>query len=118
MVSDLSKPVVTLHEVLESETMERANSVLAAALGKDESGNPVVCDLEKMPHLLVSGQVGSGKSACLHAIITSLISRADPDEVSLLLIDPRYIELRPYEGVPHLLKPVDTDTEQAAEVLQ
>ena len=118
MMNDLYKPAVPLREVLESEAMGAVKSVLAVALGKDDSGNPVTGDLERMLHLLVSGQVGSGKSACLHAIIVSLISRADPDEVRLLLLDPRGVEMKPYEGVPHLVMPVVTGAEKAAEALQ
>ena len=96
---------VTLREVMESEPMQNARSILTVALGKDIAGTPIVCDLAKMPHMLIAGQTGSGKSVCINAIINSLLYRASPDEVKLILVDPKVVELQCYNGIPHLLIP-------------
>ena len=108
---------VTLREVLSSERMQNAKSILTVALGKDLTGTPIVCDLAKMPHMLIAGQTGSGKSVCINAIINSLLYRASPDEVKLILVDPKVVELQCYNGIPHLLIPVVNDPHKAAAAL-
>ena len=108
---------VTLREVLESEPMQNAKSILTVALGKDIAGTPVVCDLAKMPHMLIAGATGSGKSVCINTIINSLIYRASPDEVKLILVDPKVVELKCYNGIPHLLIPVVNEPRKAATAL-
>ena len=108
---------VTLREVLQSERMQNAKSLLTVALGKDLTGTPIVCDLAKMPHMLIAGQTGSGKSVCINAIINSLLYRASPDEVKLILVDPKVVELQCYNGIPHLLIPVVNDPHKAAAAL-
>ena len=108
---------VTLREVLQSERMQNAKSLLTVALGKDLTGTPIVCDLAKMPHMLIAGQTGSGKSVCINAIINSLLYRASPDEVKLILVDPKVVELQCYNGIPHLLIPVVNDPRKAAAAL-
>ena len=108
---------VTLREVMESEPMQNAKSILTVALGRDIAGTPIVCDLAKMPHMLIAGQTGSGKSVCINAIINSLLYRASPDEVKLILVDPKVVELQCYNGIPHLLIPVVNDPRKAAAAL-
>ena len=108
---------VTLREVLESPAMQNATSILTVALGKDIAGTPVVCDLAKMPHVLIAGATGSGKSVCINTIINSLLYRAGPDEVKLILVDPKVVELQCYNGIPHLLLPVVNDPHKAAAAL-
>ena len=108
---------VTLREVLSSERMQNAKSLLTVALGKDLTGTPIICDLAKMPHMLIAGQTGSGKSVCINAIINSLLYRASPDEVKLILVDPKVVELQCYNGIPHLLIPVVNDPHKAAAAL-
>ena len=108
---------VTLREVLTSDRMQSAKSILTVALGKDLTGTPIVCDLAKMPHMLIAGQTGSGKSVCINAIINSLLYRASPDEVKLILVDPKVVELQCYNGIPHLLIPVVNDPHKAAAAL-
>ncbi len=108
---------VSLAEVLTSPEMTNAKSPLSVALGKDIAGRPVICDLAKMPHLLIAGQTGSGKSVCINAIINSLLYRASPDEVRMIMIDPKVVELQGYNKVPHLLIPVVSDPHKAAGAL-
>ncbi len=108
---------VTLREVLESEEMNRADSPLSVALGKDIAGSPIICDLGKMPHLLIAGATGSGKSVCINSIICSLLFRTSPKQVRMLLIDPKVVELQCYNGIPHLLTPVVSDPHKAAGAL-
>ncbi len=108
---------VTLREVLESDKMQNARSVLTVALGKDIAGTPIVCDLARMPHMLIAGQTGSGKSVCINAIINSLLYRAGPEEVRLILVDPKVVELQCYNNIPHLLIPVVNDPHKAAAAL-
>ncbi|MBQ2699856.1 MAG: DNA translocase FtsK [Clostridia bacterium] len=108
---------VTLREVLESPEMRRMESPLAVALGKDIAGQPIVCDLERMPHLLIAGATGSGKSVCINAIINSIIYRATPQQVKMILIDPKMVELQCYNCLPHLLVPVVSDPHKAAGAL-
>ena len=112
------RDIVRLSEGLSSQAYEDVNSPLALALGKDIGGNPVVVDLVKMPHLLIAGTTGSGKSVCLHALILSLVYKSTPEQVRLLMVDPKMLELAVYEGIPHLLAPVVTDMKQAANVLR
>lgn len=109
---------VTLAEVLLSPEMKAAKSPLAVALGRDIAGKPIICDLAKMPHLLIAGQTGSGKSVCINAIINSMLFRSSPDEVRMIMIDPKVVELQCYNVVPHLLIPVVSDPHKAAGALQ
>jgi len=110
--------IVPLREVLESEEFQKSQSKLSLALGKDITGNPVVADLTKMPHLLIAGATGSGKSVCINTIIASIVYKAKPDEVKLLLIDPKMVELTNYNGIPHLIAPVVTEPQKAAGALK
>ncbi|MHB1355416.1 MAG: DNA translocase FtsK [Anaerolineae bacterium] len=109
-VPNSTKSLVGLRGVLESQEFQKAKGVLRIALGRDVSGKAVVADLATMPHLLVSGATGSGKSACLNAIIASLLFYNQPDQVKLLLVDPKRVELINYNGIPHLIAPVVVDT--------
>ena len=108
------RQTIKLSEVLGSNVYNEAKSMLTMGLGKDIVGNPVVADLAKMPHCLVAGTTGSGKSVGINAMILSLLYKADPQDVRLLLIDPKMLEMSVYEGIPHLLAPVVTDMKQAA----
>lgn len=108
---------VTLREVLESQPMQEAKSPLVVALGKDIAGTPIVCDLAKMPHLLIAGATGSGKSVCINTMINSLLYRCSPREVRLILVDPKVVELQCYNGIPHLLIPVVSDPHKASGAL-
>lgn len=108
---------VSLRSVLESETFQKFDSKLAFALGEDITGQPVVTDITKMPHLLIAGATGSGKSVCINTLITSILYKAKPEEVKLLLVDPKVVELSIYNGIPHLLIPVVTDPKKAAAAL-
>ena len=112
-----NRQTVRLHEILASGVYENNPSPLTIALGKDISGRPVVSDLAKMPHALVAGTTGSGKSVAINAIILSLVYKASPDNVRLILIDPKMLELSVYDGIPHLLTPVVTDMRDAASAL-
>jgi len=111
--------LVSLRGVLESDAFHKARSkgVLPIALGRDVSGAPVVADLATMPHLLIAGATGSGKSVCINAILTSLLCEHTPEALNLLLIDPKMVELVPFSGIPHLLAPVVTDLEQVVGAL-
>lgn len=113
-----NRETVRLSEILSSEAYETGNSPLGLALGKDISGNPVVMDLDKMPHLLIAGTTGSGKSVCINALIMSLVYKATPDQVRMIMVDPKMLELGIYENIPHLLAPVVTDMKQAANALR
>ncbi len=110
--------IVRLREVLESTTWRSGESRLPLALGRDLSGRPVYADLARMPHLLIAGQTGSGKSVCINTIITSLVCRYTPSELRLLMIDPKMVELSVYADLPHLRHPVITDNEDASTVLK
>ncbi|SFB43167.1 DNA segregation ATPase FtsK/SpoIIIE, S-DNA-T family [Cohnella sp. OV330] len=110
--------VVTLREVLETPTFQEAQSKLTIAFGRDISGQPIVGNLARMPHMLVAGATGSGKSVCINGIITSLLYKAKPDEVKFLMIDPKMVELNVYNGIPHLLAPVVTDPRRASLALK
>lgn len=109
---------VYLREVIESEEFQKASSRLMLALGKDIAGNPVVADLRKLLHVLIAGSTGSGKSVCINTIIASILYKALPHEVKLLLIDPKRVELAVYDGIPHLVSPVVTDPKQASAALK
>ncbi|WP_370262711.1 DNA translocase FtsK [Limnobacter sp.] len=111
------RQVVKLTEILGSQVYSGSKSVLTMALGKDIAGKPVVADLAKMPHLLVAGTTGSGKSVGINAMILSLLYKSNPEEVRLILIDPKMLEMSVYEGIPHLLCPVVTDMRQAGNAL-
>lgn len=108
---------VYLRSVLESKEFQEFPSKLAFALGEDIAGNAVVADISKMPHLLIAGATGSGKSVCINTLITSILYKADPKEVKLLLVDPKVVELSVYNGIPHLLIPVVTDPKKASAAL-
>ena len=108
---------VYLREIIECEKFENFSSKLAFAVGKDIAGNPVVADVADMPHLLIAGATGAGKSVCINTLIASLLYKAKPDEVKLLMIDPKVVELSVYNGIPHLLIPVVTDPKKASGAL-
>jgi S-DNA-T family DNA segregation ATPase FtsK/SpoIIIE len=109
--------LVCLREIIESSVFKEKKSGLNFALGKDISGNPIVSDLTEMPHLLIAGATGSGKSVCVNALITSLLFSKRPDEVKFLMIDPKVVELNQYNGIPHLIMPVVTDPQKSAAAL-
>ncbi len=111
------RQVVRLSEIIGSQAYDKSNSLLPVALGIDIAGNPVVADVAKMPHLLVAGTTGSGKSVGINAMILSLLYKADPSQVRLILIDPKMLEMSVYEGIGHLLAPVVTDMRQASNAL-
>src|SRR5699024_4839308 len=110
--------VVALREIVESSRYKGSGSPLTLALGKDIGGGPVTADLGKMPHMLVAGTTGSGKSVAINAMILSILHQALPSQVRMILIDPKMLELSVYEGIPHLLAPVVTDMKQAANALR
>ncbi|MBA2484347.1 MAG: DNA translocase FtsK, partial [Nitrosomonas sp.] len=112
------RQMVRLQEILSSQVYADTASPLTIALGKDISGRPVVSDLAKMPHALIAGTTGSGKSVAINATILSLIYKSSPDQVRLILVDPKMLELSVYEGIPHLLAPVVTDMREAANALR
>jgi len=112
------REVVKLREVLAADQFQQSRSPLNLALGKDIAGHPTVVDLAKMPHLLVAGTTGSGKSVGLNAMLLSLLYKATPDDVRLIMIDPKMLELSIYDGIPHLLAPVVTDMKEAANALR
>ena len=109
--------MVSMREVIDCDEFRNHPSKLAVALGKDISGAPIIIDLAKMPHLLIAGATGSGKSVCINSIITSIMYKANPNEVKLLLIDPKVVELKVYDGIPHLDTPVVTKAKKAAGAL-
>ena len=108
---------VMLREILQSQEFQTAKSKLSFAVGKDIAGKPVVTDIAKMPHLLIAGATGSGKSVCINTLIISILYKASPDEVKLIMIDPKVVELSVYNGIPHLFIPVVTDPKKAAGAL-
>lgn len=110
--------LVTLREVLESLEYQKSEDKLGIALGRDISGQPIIANLARMPHLLVAGATGSGKSVCINGIIMSILFKAKPSEVKLMMIDPKMVELNVYNGVPHLLSPVVTDPRRASMALK
>ncbi len=117
-VSNEKASMVYLSEILDSPKMKEMKSPTAVALGKDIYGSPVICELMDMPHLLIAGATGSGKSVCINSIITSLLYRSSPRDVRLILIDPKFVELQPYNDGPHLLLPVLVDPKKAVMALE
>ena len=109
--------MVRLREIIDSDEFKNSKSKITFAVGKDISGKAIVADLKSMPHLLIAGSTGSGKSVCINSIITSILYKANPDEVKLILVDPKVVELGNYNGIPHLLIPVVTDPSKAAAAL-
>ncbi|OGM29162.1 hypothetical protein A2873_01475 [Candidatus Woesebacteria bacterium RIFCSPHIGHO2_01_FULL_42_80] len=109
---------VPLKKMLESDVMNSAKSKLTLALGLDVSGKPIVADLARMPHVLIAGQTGSGKSVCINAFLTSMLFRASPSEVKFILVDPKRVELTTYNGIPHLLSPVIVEPEKVLSALR
>lgn len=116
-IPNSNQDVVSIREVIESAEFKSAKSKLAFAVGKDIAGNIIIGDVAKMPHMIIAGTTGSGKSVCTNSIIMSLLYRSNPDEVKLILIDPKMVEFTTYNGIPHLLIPVVTDPRQAAGAL-
>ncbi len=116
-VPNKEKEAVHLRDVIETEEFENNKSKLSVALGKDVAGQVVIADIAKMPHVLIAGSTGSGKSVCINTIITSIIYNAKPSEVKLVMVDPKVVELSVYNGIPHLLIPVVTDPRKAAGAL-
>ncbi len=112
------REIVRLRELLEAPLYQKAASPLTLALGKDIGGQPVVADLARMPHLLVAGTTGSGKSVAINAMLLSILYKAQPEQVRLIMVDPKMLELSIYEGIPHLLAPVVTDMKEAANALR
>lgn len=117
-VPNMEVSMVTMREVMETATFQNAPSKLSIAFGRDISGQPIIGNLARMPHLLVAGATGSGKSVCINGIITSILYKAAPDEVKFLMVDPKMVELNVYNGIPHLLAPVVTDPRRAALALK
>lgn len=117
-VANQTVAMVALREVLENNPNDRPDEKLQIALGRDISGDAIVANLDKMPHMLVAGATGSGKSVCINGIITSILLRAKPHEVKMMMIDPKMVELNVYNGIPHLLAPVVTNPKKAAQALQ
>ncbi len=117
-IPNREREMVTLRELLAAPVFEKAKSMLTLAMGKDISGAPLVADLGKMPHALVAGTTGSGKSVAINTMILSLLYKATPEEVRLIMIDPKMLELSVYEGIPHLLTPVVTDMKEASNALR
>ncbi|MBM3205249.1 DNA translocase FtsK [Candidatus Shapirobacteria bacterium] len=117
-VPNRSLEFVTLKRMLISEQMKRNKSKLAVALGLNVSGEPVIADIGRMPHVLIAGSTGSGKSVCIHSFINTLLFRSSPSEVKLILIDPKRVELTQYNGIPHLLAPVITEADKVLSALE
>ena len=116
-VPNSENTAVMLRDLLESKEFQASASPISFAVGKDIAGKVVVSDIAKMPHLLVAGATGSGKSVCINTLIMSIIYKADPEEVKLILVDPKVVELSVYNGIPHLMIPVVTDPKKAAGAL-
>ena len=112
-----TKDTVSLREILESEEFQSSQSKLTFAVGKDIDGHVILGDIAKMPHMIIAGTTGSGKSVCTNSIIMSILFHASPDEVRLILVDPKVVEFQPYDGIPHLLIPVVTQPQKAAGAL-
>src|ERR1700744_84682 len=111
------RQMIALSEILDSAEYRDSDSLLTLAMGKGITGEPVVTDLAKAPHMLVAGTTGSGKSVAINAMIVSLLYKATPEDVRMIMIDPKMLELSVYEGIPHLLAPVVTDMKLAANAL-
>lgn len=116
-VPNKENQVVYIRDIIESEEFQKHSSKVAFAIGKDIAGNVIIGDIAKMPHLLIAGATGSGKSVCINTLITSIIYKAKPSEVKLIMIDPKMVELSIYNGIPHLLIPVVTDPKKASSAL-
>ncbi len=116
-VPNATKDTVTLRELLESDEFKNSKSKLSFAVGRDIAGNAIIGDIAKMPHVIIAGSTGSGKSVCTNSIIMSILYKSSPDEVRLLLVDPKIVEFKVYDGIPHLLIPVVTDPRKAAGAL-
>ena len=116
-IPNKEKNTVSLREIIEDEKFQSAKSKLAFAVGRDAAGETIVSDIAKMPHVLIAGSTGSGKSVCINTLITSIIYKAKPSEVKLVMVDPKVVELSVYNGIPHLLIPVVTDPKKAAGAL-
>ncbi|MHB8994034.1 MAG: FtsK/SpoIIIE family DNA translocase [Armatimonadota bacterium] len=117
-VPNKKKMTVGLRSLMECEEFRNHSSSLAVALGRDIAGHPVIADLVQMPHLLIAGATNSGKSVCLHSIVVSLLMRTRPQEVQLIMIDPKRVEMNLYDGVPHLMSPICSRAQEAADVLR
>ncbi|MBQ8003137.1 MAG: DNA translocase FtsK [Clostridia bacterium] len=116
-IPNTGNTMVRLREVIDSDEFRNFKAKTAFALGKDISGTPIITDISKMPHVLIAGTTGSGKSVCINSLITSILYKADPNEVKFIMIDPKVVELKVYNGIPHLLIPVVTDPRKAAGAL-
>ncbi len=117
-VANNETETIPLRRIITSPEFVNSKSKLTAALGQDISGNTIVIDIAKMPHLLIAGATGSGKSVCINSLIMSILYKATPDEVKMIMVDPKQIELEPYNGIPHLISPVVTDPKKAAGALK